>query len=79
VAMASDLDRSASTLVFNPQYLAPVLNAKAAMRGLTEAPCSTARARWWRGTGLAFDIGLLDVSQDALRRANQGEGPGSCQ
>src|SRR5690349_5352511 len=33
LAMATDLDRSASSLQLNPQYLAPVLTAQAAMRG----------------------------------------------
>src|SRR5260221_6619627 len=37
LAMATELDRSASSLRLNPQYLAPVLTAQAAMRGLTEA------------------------------------------
>src|SRR5438128_10244506 len=37
LAMSNDLDRSASTLQLNPQYLAPVLTAQAAMRSLTEA------------------------------------------
>src|SRR5436853_3076147 len=37
LAMAADLDRSAATLVINPQYLAPALTAQAAIRSLTEA------------------------------------------
>src|SRR4029077_779915 len=37
LAMAADLDRYASSLQLNPQLLAPVLTAQAAMRGLTEA------------------------------------------
>src|SRR5258707_1646346 len=73
LAMASDLDRSASTLVLNPQYLAPVLTAQAAMRGLTEAAVLDRKGSMVARTGLAFALGFEDVSQDALRRANQGE------
>src|SRR5438067_6767968 len=73
LAMASDLDRSASTLVLNPQYLAPVLTAQAAMRGLTEAAVLDRRGSMVARTGLTFALGFEDVSQDALRRANQGE------
>src|SRR6202047_488739 len=36
LAMANDLDRSASTLQINPQLLAPILTAQASMRGLPE-------------------------------------------
>src|SRR6266403_1798808 len=73
LAMASDLDRSASTLVLNPQYLAPVLTAQAAMRGLTEAAVLDRKGSMVARTGLAFALGFEDVSRDALRRANQGE------
>src|SRR4051795_2389288 len=73
LAMASDLDRSASTLVLNPQYLAPILTAQAAMRGLTEAAVLDRRGSMVARTGLTFALGFEDVSQDALRRANQGE------
>jgi two-component system nitrogen regulation sensor histidine kinase NtrY len=73
LAMAADLDRSAATLALNPQYLAPVLTAQAAMRGLTEAAVVDRRGQMVARTGLAFALGFEDVSQDALRRANQGE------
>ena len=73
LAMAADLDRSAGTLQLNPQYLAPVLTAQAAMRGLTEAAVVDRRGTMLARTGLAFALGFEDVSQDALRRANQGE------
>jgi two-component system nitrogen regulation sensor histidine kinase NtrY len=73
LAMANDLDRSASTLQLNPQYLAPVLTAQAAMRSLTEAAVLDRRGTMLARTGLAFALGFEDVSQDALRRANQGE------
>src|SRR5918911_1979077 len=70
LAMAADLDRSAATLALNPQYLAPVLTAQAAMRGLTEAAVVDRRGQMVARTGLAFALGFEDVSQDALRRAN---------
>src|SRR3954453_13199015 len=73
LAMAADLDRSASTLVLFPQYLAPILTAQAAMRGLTEAAVLDRRGTMLARTGLVFALGFEDVSQDALRRANQGE------
>src|SRR5437588_2823443 len=73
LAMANDLDRSASTLQLNPQYLAPVLTAQAAMRGWTEAAVLDRRGTMLARTGLTFALGFEDVSQDALRRANQGE------
>src|SRR5229473_1653974 len=73
LAMATDLNRSASSLRLNPQYLAPVLTAQAAMRGLTEAAVLDRRGTMLARTGLVFALGFEDVSQDALRRANQGE------
>src|SRR5205807_6349389 len=73
LSMAGDLDRSASVFQLNPQYLAPVLTAQAAMRGLTEAAVLDRRGSMVARTGLTFALGFEDVSQDALRRANQGE------
>src|ERR1051326_6625025 len=73
LAMTADLDRSASSLQLNPQYLAPVLTAQAAMRGLTEAAILDPRGTMLARTGLVFGLGFEDVSQDALRRAQQGE------
>jgi two-component system nitrogen regulation sensor histidine kinase NtrY len=73
MAMASDLDRYASTLQLNPQYLAPVLTAQAAMRGLTEAAVLDRRGTMQARTGLVFALGFEDISKDALRRAQQGE------
>jgi two-component system, NtrC family, nitrogen regulation sensor histidine kinase NtrY len=73
LAMATELDRSASTLQLNPQYLAPVLTAQAAMRGLTEAAVLDRNGTMMARTGLTFALGFEDVSQDALRRARQGE------
>src|SRR6195256_5075892 len=73
LAMASDLDRSASSLQLNPQYLAPMLTAQAAMRGLTEAAVLDRKGTMLARTGLVFALGFEDVSKDALRRAQQGE------
>src|SRR2546430_13473643 len=73
LSMAGDLDRSAPVFQLNPQYLAPVLTAQAAMRSLTEAAVVDRRGTMLARTGLAFALGFEDVSQDALRRANQGE------
>ena len=73
LSMAADLDRSASVFQLNPQYLAPVLTAQAAMRGLTEAAIVDRNGTMMARTGLAFALGFEDIKQDALRRANQGE------
>src|SRR5215213_4549281 len=73
LAMASGLDRYAASLQLNPQYLAPVLTAQAAMRGLTEAAILDSRGTMLARTGLVFGLGFEDVSQDGLRRAQQGE------
>src|SRR5437773_2061612 len=73
LAMANDLDRYASSLQLNPQYLAPVLTAQAAMRGLTEAAVLDRKGTMLARTGLVFALGFEDVSQDAMNRAKQGE------
>jgi len=73
LAMAADLDRYAPSLQMNPEYLAPVLTAQAAMRGLTEAAVLDRKGTMLARTGLVFALGFEDISQDALRRAAQGE------
>src|SRR6202795_4766037 len=73
LAMATDLDRSASSFQLNPEYLPPALTAQAAMRGLTEAAVLDRRGTMLARTGLVFALGFEDVSKDALRRADQGE------
>src|SRR6266849_3402441 len=73
LAMATDLDRYASSLQLNPEYLAPVLTAQAAMRGLTEAAVLDRKGTMLARTGLIFALGFEDVSRDALRRAREGE------
>jgi len=73
LSMASDLDRSAASLQLNPQYLAPLLAAQAAMRGLAEAAVLDRHGTMLARTGLVFALGFEEVSKDALRRAQQGE------
>ncbi len=73
LAMATDLDRAASSLRLNPQMLAPILTAQAAMRGLTEAAVLDRKGAMLARTGLVFALGFEDVSKDALNRARQGE------
>ena len=63
-----------SQLQLNPQYLAPVLTAQAAMRGLTEAAVlDRARARCWRAPVSSSRSASRMSAEDALRRAQQGE------
>ncbi|HLY45756.1 MAG TPA: PAS domain-containing sensor histidine kinase [Stellaceae bacterium] len=73
LAMATDLNRDAPSLQINPSYLAPMLAAQAAARGLTEAAVLDQKGTMLARTGLVFALGFEDVSQDALRRAAQGE------
>jgi two-component system nitrogen regulation sensor histidine kinase NtrY len=73
LAMANDLNHNALALSLNPQYLAPVLTAQAAMRGLTEAAVVDSRGQMLARTGLAFALGFEDVSKDALKRAAKGD------
>src|ERR1051326_7870694 len=73
LAMAADLNRSASSFQLNPQYLGPALTAQAAMRGLTEAAVLDRNGTMLARTGLMFALGFEEVSKDALRRAHQGE------
>src|SRR6266849_1366529 len=73
LAMANDLNRDAVKLQLNPQMLAPVLTAQAAMRQLTEAAVLDRSGAMLARTGLMFALGFEDVSKDALRRAQQGE------
>src|SRR5689334_3703559 len=62
LAMAAGLDRYAASLQLNPQYLAPVLTAQAAMRGLTEAAILDPRGTMLARTGLVFGLGFEDIS-----------------
>jgi len=58
----------------HPQYLAPVFTAQSIDARLTESACSTLQARWWRAhRPRPLLLGFEYFSQDALRRANQGE------
>ena len=73
LSMASDLNHNASALSLNPQYLAPVLTAQAAMRGLTEAAIVDGNGKMLERTGLAFALGFEDVGKDAIKRAALGD------
>ena len=73
LAMSNDLNRYASTLQLNPQYLAPVLTAQAAMRSLTEAAVIDRHGAMLARTGLVFALGFEDISKAALKRADEGE------
>ena len=73
LAMAADLDRYAPSLQLKPEYLAPMLTAQAAMRGLTEAAVLDRNGTMLARTGLVFALGFEDISKDALRRAAQGQ------
>jgi two-component system, NtrC family, nitrogen regulation sensor histidine kinase NtrY len=73
LAMAGNLNRSASMVQLNSQYLGPILTAQAAMRGLTEAAILDRNGSMVARTGLAFALGFEEISKDALRRARQGE------
>src|ERR1041385_6287373 len=73
LAMAGDLDRYASSLQLNPEYLAPVLTAQAAMRSLTEAALLDRKGTMLARTGLVFALGFEDISKDALQSAQLGE------
>ena len=74
LAMAAGLDRYAASLQLNPQYLAPVLTAQAAMRGLTEAAIlDRARARCWRAPVSSSASASRMSAGMRLRRAQQGE------
>jgi two-component system nitrogen regulation sensor histidine kinase NtrY len=73
LGMANSLEQYAAQLQISPQFLAPALTAQASMRGLTEAAILDARGEMLARTGLVFALGFEEVSEDALRRASQGE------
>jgi two-component system nitrogen regulation sensor histidine kinase NtrY len=73
LGMANDFNHSASVLQLNPDYIAPILTAQAAMRGLTEAAIIDRNGNMLARTGLAFALGFEDVDKEALKRAEDGE------
>src|SRR5215469_13448486 len=73
LGMANSLDQYAATMVISPQDLVQALTAQAAMRGLTEAAVLDDKGHMLARTGLAFALGYEEVSEDALKRAKEGE------
>ena len=73
LAMANSLNQYAATMVISPQDLVQALTIQASMRGLTEAAVLDSKGNMLARTGLAFALGFEDVSQDAIKRAAQGE------
>src|SRR5206468_2738410 len=71
LTMASELDRSAASLRLNPQYLAPVLTAQAAMRQLTEAAVHYRTEALLVRNRPMFSLVLVAVMNDALPRSQQ--------
>ncbi len=73
LSMANSLDQYAATMVISPQDLVQALTIQASMRGLTEAAVLDSKGNMVARTGLAFALGFEDVSEDALRRARDGD------
>ena len=73
LGMANSLDQYGATLVISPQDLVQALTIQASLRGLTEAAVLDSKGNMLARTGLAFALGFEDVSEDALRRAKDGE------
>src|ERR1700740_1501415 len=74
LAMANDLNRDAFKLALNPQRLEQVVSAQAALRGLTEAVVFDRAGRLLAKSSLSFTLGFEPVPEDALRRADEGDG-----
>jgi two-component system nitrogen regulation sensor histidine kinase NtrY len=73
LGMANALDEYAATMIISPQDLVQALTIQASMRGLTEAAVLDSKGNMVARTGLAFALGFEDVSEEALRRARDGE------
>src|SRR5580658_430452 len=73
LGMANALDQYAATMVISPQDLVQALTIQASMRGLTEAAVLDSKGNMLARTGLAFALGFAAVSEEALRRARDGE------
>ncbi|HWB48123.1 MAG TPA: PAS domain-containing sensor histidine kinase [Stellaceae bacterium] len=73
LGMANGLEQYAATMVISPQDLVQALTIQASMRGLTEAAVIDSKGNMLARTGLAFALGFEDVSEDAIRRARDGE------
>jgi len=73
LGMAQALNQYAATMVISPQDLVQALTIQASMRGLTEAAVLDSKGNVVARTGLVFALGVEDVGQEALHRADQGE------
>ena len=73
LGMANSIDQYAATMVISPQDLVQALTVQASMRGLTEAAVLDDKGHMLARTGLAFALGFEEVSEDALKRAKDGE------
>ena len=62
-----------ATMIISPQDLAQALTIQASMRGLTEAAVLDSKGNTLARTGLVFALGVDDISEASLRRADQGE------
>jgi two-component system nitrogen regulation sensor histidine kinase NtrY len=73
LAMANSLNQYGATMIISPQDLAQALTIQASMRGLTEAAVLDSKGKTLARTGLVFALGVEDISEASLRRADQGE------
>jgi two-component system nitrogen regulation sensor histidine kinase NtrY len=73
LAMANDLNRDAWQLELNPQRLTQVIEAQAALRGLTEAMVFERNGTILARSGLTFALGFEPVPDQAMRSADAGE------
>src|SRR3984885_8009623 len=73
LAMANSLNQYGATMIISPQDLAQALTIQASMRGLTEAAVLDSKGNTLARTGLVFALGVDDISEASLRRADQGE------
>jgi two-component system nitrogen regulation sensor histidine kinase NtrY len=73
LAMANSLNQYGATMIISPQDLAQALTIQASMRGLTEAAVLDSKGNTLARTGLVFALGVEDISEASLRRADQGE------
>jgi two-component system nitrogen regulation sensor histidine kinase NtrY len=73
LAMASDLNRQASFLNFNPTGLAQVVNAQAALRSLNEVVIFDISGRVLARSGFSFSLEFGLIPEWAMQRARDGD------
>jgi two-component system nitrogen regulation sensor histidine kinase NtrY len=73
LAMANDLNREAAILTLNPQRLAQVVSAQAALRSLSEAVVFDGSGRILARAGFSFALQFEPVPDWALRVARDGD------